>query len=470
MINRVGAIEISGWGRYPRANALVVTPDNLDQVRPPTTGSLIARGQGRSYGDASILSEGLVMLTERLSRRMALDKGTGLLRAESGLTLAEILRSADTEGWFPSVVPGTKFVSLGGAVAADIHGKNHHRDGSFGAHVTELEILLADRERARCAPGRRPELFWATIGGMGLTGIITEVTFQMIPIESPYMIVRHCKAKDLDAALSLSCSAEWDDHYTVAWLDCVASTRSLGRGVFMSGHHANLDELPERLRHSRMRTRRARNLPFDFPGWLLNSFALGVFNEMYYQWQGSRNAPFVCDYESFFFPLDRIENWNRMYGKRGFVQYQCVLPSARAESGLHALVEALARSGRSSYLAVLKRFGAQGKGLLSFPMEGYTLTLDFPVRDATLFSFLDDLDKIVLRHEGRVYLAKDARLGPAAFSSMYPRLEEWFQFKSQIDPDNHFDSDLARRLGLRAKTDSGRHQSPAIASELSSQH
>jgi FAD/FMN-containing dehydrogenase len=469
-MKQVKSTEISGWGRYPRANARVVTPDNLDQVTPPPTGSLIARGQGRSYGDASIVSEGLVMLTERLSRRLALNKDTGLLRAEAGVTLEGILHSADTEGWFPSVVPGTKSVSVGGAVAADIHGKNHHRDGSFGAHVTELELVLANRERVRCAPGCRPELFWATIGGMGLTGIITEVTFEMIPIQSPYMIVRHCKAKDLDAALALSCSAEWDDHYTVAWLDCVAGTRNLGRGVFMSGHHANLDELPERLRHSRVRTHRARNLPFDFPGWLLNSFALGVFNEMYYQWQGFRNASFLCDYESFFFPLDRIGNWNRMYGKRGFVQYQCVFPLARAESGLQTLLEELARSRRSSYLAVLKRFGPEGKGLLSFPMEGYTLTLDFPVRDAALFPFLDGLDKIVLQHEGRVYLAKDARLGPSAFSSMYPRLKHWLQFKAQIDPDNRFDSDLARRLGLRAKADSGGPPSPAIASELSSQN
>jgi decaprenylphospho-beta-D-ribofuranose 2-oxidase len=467
-MNGVEPIEIYGWGRYPRANALAVTPDALDQVGPAAAGSLIARGQGRSYGDAAILSDGLVMLTKRLSRLGSWNKDKGLLTAEAGATIAGILDSPDMEGWFPSVVPGTKAVSLGGAVAADIHGKNHHRDGSFGAHVAELEIVLADGERVRCSRGCRPELFWATIGGMGLTGIITEVTFEMIPIETPYLIVQHSQAKDLDAALELCASPESDDHYTVAWLDGVARSRSLGRGVFMSGHHASLDELPARLHHRRIRPRRKHNLPFDFPGWLLNSFTVGAFNEMYYRRQASRNAPFVCDYESFFFPLDRIGNWNRMYGKRGFIQYQCVLPSAQAERGLKSLLHELARSNRSSYLAVLKRFGPEGKGLLSFPMEGYTLTLDFPVSDARLFSFLDQLDRIVLQHEGRVYLAKDARLRPQVFSSMYPRLNEWLLFKSKIDPDNRFDSDLARRLGLRAGAVSARVESFAAVSEFSS--
>ncbi len=449
-MNHAESTEISGWGRYPRANALTITPDNPYQVVRSATESLIARGQGRSYGDAAMLSEGLVMLTERLSRHWSFDKGNGLLTAEAGTTLAEILNSPDTGGWFPSVVPGTKYVSLGGAVAADIHGKNHHRDGSFGAHVRELEIILADCEQVSCSPECRPELFWATIGGMGLTGIITKVTFEMIPIESPYVIVRHREAKDLDAALQLCDSAAADDQYSVAWLDCVAKPRTLGRGVFMSGHHASVDELPERARRARIKKHREHRLRFDFPGWLLNAFTVGVFNEMYYRRQGSRRAPFVCDYESFFFPLDRIADWNRMYGKHGFIQYQCVLPLSQAEKGLHLLLAELLRSGRSSYLAVLKRFGPQGKGLLSFPIEGYTLTLDFPVSDAELFPFLDRLDRIVSEHEGRVYLAKDARLRPEVFSAMYSRLKEWLLFKSKIDPNNRFDSDLARRLGLRA--------------------
>jgi len=464
-MNNVESTEISGWGRYPRANALTITPDNPDQV-VRSAESLIARGQGRSYGDAAMLSEGLVMLTERLSRHCSFDKAKGLLTAEAGATLAEILNSSDTVGWFPSVVPGTKYVSLGGAVAADIHGKNHHRDGSFGAHVRELEMILADCEHVRCSPESRPELFWATIGGMGLTGIITKVTFEMIPIKTPYMLVRHIPAKDLEATLGLCDSAGADDQYTVAWLDCMTMGRGLGRGVFMSGHHASVEELPEKLRRTRIRKRREYKLRFDFPGGLLNSFTAGAFNEIYFRRQSSRSAPFICDYESFFFPLDRIANWNRMYGKRGFIQYQCVLPLSQAENGLKLLLEELARSGRGSFLAVLKRFGPQGKGLLSFPMEGYTLTLDFPVSDAALFPFLDRLDGIVLEHEGRVYLAKDARLRPEIFAAMYPRLDEWLLFKSKIDPNNRFDSDLARRLGLRARTLSGKSESLAAVPGL----
>ncbi|HVS83654.1 MAG TPA: FAD-binding oxidoreductase [Pyrinomonadaceae bacterium] len=467
-MNHVESTEISGWGRYPKANALTITSDNPDQVVRSAADSLIARGQGRSYGDAAMLSQGLVMLTASLSRHWSFDRAKGLLTAEAGTTLAEILNSSATVGWFPSVVPGTKYVSLGGAVAADIHGKNHHRDGSFGAHVRELEIILADGERARCSPESRPELFWATIGGMGLTGIITEVTFDLIPVESPYVIVRHSKAVDLNAALALCDSEATDDQYTVAWLDCAARPRTLGRGVFMSGHHASVNELPEKLRHARIRKHREHKLRSDFPGWLLNSFTVGAFNQMYYQLQGSRSAPFACDYESFFFPLDRIANWNRMYGKRGFVQYQCVLPLSEAEKGLELLLAELARSERSSYLAVLKRFGPQGNGLLSFPMEGYTLTMDFPVSDAALFPFLDRLDRIVLEHEGRVYLAKDARLRPEVFSHMYPRLDEWLLFKSKIDPNNRFDSDLARRLGLRAATVSSKSESLAAVPEFPS--
>jgi len=407
------------------------------------------------------------VLTERLSRQLSFDKATGLLTAEAGTTLAQILQSSDTAGWFPAVVPGTKYVSLGGAVAADIHGKNHHRDGSFGAHVRELEIILADGEGVTCSPECRPELFWATIGGMGLTGIITKVTFEMVPIESPYVIARQSKARDLDAALALCNSAALDDQYTVAWLDCMARSRSLGRGVFMSGHHAGVAELPKKLRHRQPKKHREHKLRFDFPGWLLNSFTVGAFNQIYYQLQSTTRAPFACDHESFFFPLDRVANWNRMYGKRGFVQYQCVLPLSQAEKGIELLLLELERSRRSSYLTVLKRFGPQGKALLSFPMEGYTLTLDFPVRDAALFPFLDRLDRIVLQHEGRVYLAKDARLRPEIFSAMYPRLNEWLSFKSKVDPHNRFDSDLARRLGLRAADVSDRVNAFAGVSEFS---
>lgn len=442
-------MELSGWGRYPRSVNSVFVPEALDQAVPPLDGRMIARGQGRSYGNAAMCRDGLVMMTERLDRFSSFDERSGLLTAEAGTTLAEVIREFLPRGWFPAVVPGTKFVSLGGCVAADIHGKNHHRDGAFCSQVREIRIVLADRNTRCCSRERDADLFWATVGGMGLTGIILEVILQLIPVESSYLVVQHHRAKDLDASLELLQGDAWDDHYTVAWIDGLAGGRNLGRSVLMRGHHAQLDELPANLsRRPFAGPRYQHNLRFDFPSWVLNSVAVAAFNELYYRLQGWRREPFIAHYESFFFPLDRIGNWNRMYGKRGFVQYQCVLPTADAAVGLRSILEASAAAGQPSFLSVLKRFGPAGPGLLSFPMAGYTLTLDLPFRDPDLFSFLDHLDQIVLKHGGRVYLAKDARLRPATFSAMYPRLGEWLRLKSRFDPDNRFTSDLAQRLEI----------------------
>ena len=356
------SIELSGWGRYPRRLTTVLSPDDVSEAMPPRTGRMIARGQGRSYGDAAMLADGIVMLTEHLARVASMDEQSGVLKAEAGTTLAQVIDEFLPRGWFPAVVPGTKHVSLGGCVAADIHGKNHHRDGAFGAHVKEIEIVLADRSRRRCSPEKDAELFWATIGGMGLTGIITEVTFQLIPVESSYLVVQHHQAKDLDASFEILADKAWDDHYTVAWIDCLAKGSNLGRGVLMRGHHARPSDLPTSLRQRPYtKPRRQRNLGFDFPSWTLNSVSMKAFNELYYRLQGRRQQPFIADYESFFFPLDRIGNWNRIYGKRGFVQYQCVLPAAESYEGMRALLAALAAAGRSSFLSVLKRFGPAGR-------------------------------------------------------------------------------------------------------------
>jgi len=442
-------MELSGWGRYPRGQATVICPEQIADALPPAIGQMIARGQGRSYGDAALSGTGLVMLTERLSRFVSFDEQTGILTAQAGTTLAEVIDEFLPRGWFPAVVPGTKIVSLGGCVAADIHGKNHHRDGAFGAHVKEIEMVLADRSRRRSSPDNEADLFWATVGGMGLTGLITEVALQLIPVESSYVVVQHHQTRDLDQAFAMLSEKQWDDHYTVAWVDCLAKGAKLGRGVLMRGHHAGVNDLPARLRQKPF-TRAARpfTLGFDFPGWVLNSASVRAFNAFYCRLQSRRRRPFIVDYDSFFFPLDRVGNWNRVYGKRGFVQYQCVLPTAGACAGMQALLEALAGARQSSFLSVLKRFGPAGRGLLSFPIEGYTLTLDLPVNDSGLFALLDRLDEIVIEHGGRVYLAKDARLKPETFRRMYPRLDEWLAVKRRVDPDNHFESDLARRLEI----------------------
>lgn len=427
--------------------AQTISPSTTEELAKIDGRHRIARGQGRSYGDAALLSDGLVIVTDRLSKIRSWDRTEGILTAESGMTLAEILQAPETRGWFPSVVPGTKSVSLGGAVAADIHGKNHHRVGSFGNHVIDLEILTADGELVTCSPKCRPELFWATVGGMGLTGIITRVTVKLIPNETEYMVVRHTPTRNLDEALALSESPDYDDEYSVVWLDCVTRPRTLGRGVFISGHHAKRGELPAKFRSRQSRLPKVRRLPFDFPSWLLNQFTVGVFDDLYYWRQGRRRTPFISDYDSFFFPLDRIGDWNRMYGSRGFIQYQSVLPTMTAVKGLNAMLGHLLKRRRSSFLTVLKRFGPENKGLLSFPTAGYTLTFDFPV-EPELFPFLDELDRIVLEHGGRVYLAKDARMSREAFSQMYPGLGEWLRLKSELDPQNIFSSDLSRRLGL----------------------
>jgi FAD/FMN-containing dehydrogenase len=450
----IKSIELSGWGRYPRAVNSVFVPATAAEVQPQLQDRMIARGLGRSYGDAAMLKDGLVMLSEKLDRVVAFDETTGTLTAEAGVTLDAILRRFVPRGWFPPVTPGTRYVSLGGCIAADVHGKNHHRDGTFGAHVMDFDLVLADGSSVRCSPDENAALFWATIGGMGLTGVVTKTSIRLIPIESAFIAVQHLQAPDLDASLALMESNQWDDAYTVAWIDCLSRGRKLGRSVFMRGHHATLPELPARLKADPLefKLRGARNVPFNLPSWVLNPLTMRAFNQAYYHLQRGKRGPFIADYESFFYPLDGVGHWNRIYGRAGFVQYQLVLPPEHARAGLLQVIEALAGHRRPSFLSVLKRFGPEGRGLLSFPIEGYTLTLDIPVRDQGLFPFLDRLDNIVLKFGGRVYLAKDARLGPDAFHAMYPRLAEWRQIKEQIDPKDRFASDLSRRLQISGWT------------------
>ena len=442
-------IELSGWGRYPRRVETVFTPHDVENALPPRGGRMIARGQGRSYGDAAMLEDGVVMLTEELSNFIKLDEATATLTTQAGTTLAQVIEQLMPRGWFPTVVPGTKYVSIGGCVAADIHGKNHHRDGTFSAHVSDFELVLADQSRLRCSPQLHSDVFWATVGGMGLTALMTEVSFRLTPVESSYVVVQHHASNDLDSSFKVLSDENWDDQYTVAWIDSIASGTRLGRSVLMRGHHAQLSDLPQALRKRPFASHREPlPVPFNFPSWTLNSFSMSAFNGIYYRIQSRKSAPFISHYDSFFFPLDQIGNWNRIYGKRGFIQYQCVLPLATAYDGIRKILQTLSNAGRSSFLSVLKRFGPQGKGLLSFPFEGYTLTLDLPVSDLKLFPLLDQLDDLVVSKGGRVYLAKDARLKANTFAAMYPRLEEWQAIKKKVDPESCFDSDLARRLQI----------------------
>ena len=439
-------IELSGWGGYPRVESQVVRPNDFTQLDLSANSSTIMRGQGRSYGDAAISKTGVVVLSEKLIELGHVTK-EGRLSAAAGATLDQILEVTVPNGWFPAVVPGTKHVSVGGCLAADVHGKNHHRDGSFADHVIEFELLLADDTRITCSPRENDDLFWATAGGMGLTGFITSVMLQLIPVESTFMTVQHNQAADLDATLAMLTDQTLDDRYTVIWLDCAARGRKLGRSVLLRGHHASREELPAKLRNVTATTRKSFALNFDLPGWILNSYSVSAFNELYYRSHRSRNT-FVQHYQDFFFPLDRIENWNRMYGRRGFIQYQCVFPLRDAARALQLVLEELQKSHYASFLSVLKLFGPENRGPLSFPIEGYTLTLDLPLGDPELFAFLDRLDELVLRFGGRVYLAKDARMRADNFQKMYARLDEWQTIKNRVDPNNRFQSDLSRRLKL----------------------
>lgn len=437
---------ISGWGRYPVQPCELERPERYADLLP-FAGGIIARGQGRSYGDASLNENGHVLLTERVNRLLKLDAARGILLAEAGVTLADILDVIVPKGWFLPVTPGTKFASLGGCVAADVHGKNHHHDGSFGNHVLGMEMILSNGKRMLCSPTEKPALFWATVGGMGLTGIIGEVVLKLIPIESDFMVVRHHAAADLEQLFQLLESTDLDDRYTVAWIDSLTTGKNLGRGIAMFGHHATKEEASSSPGKSR-KIKHGLSIPFDFPAFALNPLSIGAFNALYYSREGKKREPFLSSYDPYFYPLDSIGHWNRMYGKRGFVQYQCAIPSATAFEGIKALLEKLSASKRPSFLAVLKRFGAQGKGLLSFPMAGYTLALDMPIRNQGLFDLLDELDAIVLKYGGRIYLAKDARLSAESFRAMYPQYSDWLKVKKVVDPKNIFSSNLSRRLKI----------------------
>lgn len=440
---------LASWNNYPRQVCTLHRPERYRQFTP-TLESCIARGMGRSYGDAPLNEGGNVFLSERLNRILSFDREQGVLRAEAGATLQEILRLIVPQGWFLPVTPGTQFVSLGGAVAADVHGKNHHCDGSFGNFINEILLATPASGTLRCSPEAASDVFWATVGGMGLTGFIVEVELRLKPISSAYIRTRHHPARNLESLLDLFADPTHDAPYTVAWIDCLSSGKKLGRGVLMAGNHAAPEELPTGLRTTPLilKEKKAQSIPFNFPGWALNPLSVGLFNGVYFATQASKQEAFISDYRSFFYPLDNILNWNRMYGAKGFVQYQCVIPDKGAFDALHLLLERITQSRHASFLAVLKRMGAAGQGMLSFPMAGYTLALDLSLGDPGLMTLLDELDDIVIRHGGRVYLAKDARLKADSFRKMYPRYDEWLAVKDKIDPNNSLSSSLSRRLQI----------------------
>ena len=447
---------LSGWGRYPVQLGHLFRPEKRSELTAILASGLqpsyIPRGLGRSYGDAALNQNAGVIWPILLNRFLSFDSPSGLLECEGGVSLAEIIQYFLPRGWFLPVTPGTKFVTVGGAIAADIHGKNHHKDGSFSNFVLDLRLLAPTGEVLLCSPTVNQEIFWATVGGMGLTGVILSARLRLRRVDSAYVFVDFHKSSNLDDVLATMEASDERYDYSVAWIDALATGNSMGRSVLIRGNHAPAAELPARLRNSHtgttntVPTRPRWNLLIDFPSATLNRLTVKAFNAAYYAVHRTVPRQSV-GFEKFFYPLDAIDQWNRMYGKRGFVQYQIALPQASGPAGLRVILDRLSRSGRASFLAVLKRFGDAGSGLLSFPMRGYTLALDIPAARG-LIPFLYELDRMTLDHGGRIYLAKDAVLRPETFACMYPHLDAFRAIQRKLDPQRLLSSSLARRLRI----------------------
>lgn len=435
-------MEVSGWGRFPKTDAEIIEPvDSLSlkklvlaQKKPD---SLICRGAGKSYGDSSLADR--IISSRFLDNFLALDEAAGTIRCGAGLNLGAILKLCIPHGLFLKVVPGTKFVSVGGAIAADVHGKNHHRDGSFCDHLLSFSLMLASGEVLICSEKENSDLFHATCGGMGLTGVIVDATIALEKISSTSIRQQSLIANNLKQCFELL-EENNDSKYSVAWLDCLARGDKLGRSLLFLGEHKEDGEL-------RYKSRRGPSVPFSTPALFLNRFTLSAFNKLYFNLKKSSKGESTTDYDSYFFPLDNIGNWNRLYGSNGFLQYQFVIPSEAALEGIEKVLKKVSDAGKGSFLSVLKKLGAENKNFLSFPKEGYTLALDFK-REEKLFPLLDELDDIVLDHDGRFYLAKDARMSESTFKAGYPDWEKFMQVKHRVDPDNTFSSLQSSRLGL----------------------
>ena len=433
---------LSGWGRTAPTSADVERPSSAEEVAALLASSngrgVAARGLGRAYGDAAQNAGGRVLLTDRLDTIRSFDGERGRVVAEAGLSLDRLMRLLIPNGWFVPVTPGTRFVTLGGAFAADIHGKNHHRDGAFSEHVEWLELVTPAGELRRLAPG--DELFHATAGGMGLTGVIMRMELRLIPIASAAMTVTTERGADLDTVLARLRARDTEFRYSVAWIDCLKRGAGMGRGVLMWGEHAGDGELAY-APATRLK------VPFTAPPGVLNGLTTRAFNELYFRRSPRRAHTGTESISQYFHPLDAVLDWNRVYGPRGFVQYQSVVPLDR-EDVVRAMIERLSATGTSSFLAVLKRFGRESGGHLSFPAPGWTLALDIPAGVGGLPAVLDELDELVAGAGGRVYLAKDARVKPELIERMYPRLGEWRAIRQAADPEGVMRSDLDRRLGL----------------------
>ena len=430
---------LSGWGRVPVAGREVRSED----LEALTRDAVLCRGLGRSYGDSSLPppSHPVVAATPLADRILSFDAATGTLRAEAGLSLRALNRSFLPRGFYSPVTPGTQMITLGGMVAADVHGKNHHRDGCFGAHVTGVRMRVADGRIVECSPARESELFRATVGGMGLTGHILEVECRLVRVPSPWVLTETERMHDIDRFIEglKEAGPRWP--HTMGWIDCLSRGPLMGRGILMKGRWAEPPEAPRRMPEPRRRP----SVPFVLPGWVVNRWSVRAFNAVYYRRHVSHIRRAVVHPESFFYPLDAIGHWNRMYGPRGFTQYQCVLPESAGRGAARRFLELLTRRGGASMLCVIKDCGPEGIGLLSFPKPGISIALDIPIHDETQ-SLVDSLNELVIAEGGRVYLAKDQLTRAEHFRAMEPRLAAWTCIRRKWDPEGRLRSAQSVRL------------------------
>ncbi len=430
---------ISGWGRIP-VPGREVRGEDLERL---TERAVLSRGLGRSYGDSALPPPSLreVATTTLADRILAFDEETGLLHAEAGLSLKELNRIFLPRGFFVPVTPGTQFVTLGGMVAADVHGKEHHRVGCFGEHVTRLRMRVADGRILWCSDEEHSDLFRATLGGMGLTGHILEVVVHMRRIRSPWIWQESRRVDDVDAYIDAlkDAAAKWP--YTVGWIDCLSRGRNMGRGILMAGDWAEPSAAPKRFPHAKPRI----TMPVELPSWVLGNASVKAFNTGFYWKHLPREKAGIVHWESFFYPLDMIGHWNRMYGKHGFTQYQCVLPESAGRGAARRVLEILTKRGGASFLCVIKDCGEEGKGMLSFPMRGISIALDIAVRDDTQ-ALVDALNEQVIAEGGRIYLAKDTFTRSEHFRAMEKRLDAFLEVRRRWDPEGRLRSAQSVRL------------------------
>ncbi|WP_336690721.1 MULTISPECIES: FAD-binding oxidoreductase [unclassified Chryseobacterium] len=401
--------KVTNWGNFPIVEKEMKSEDSFRKIKEfvQNHNEVIARGNGRCYGDSSLGEH--IFSTKKLNKFISFDRLNGIIECESGVLLSDVLEIAVPQGYFLYVTPGTKFVSVGGAIASDVHGKNHHAEGCFSEYVIEFKLMIENGDIINCSREENSDKFWATIGGMGLTGIILTAKFKLKNIESAYIRQESIKAENLDEIFNLFEESEsWT--YTVAWIDCLQKGKNIGRSILMRGEHAFQHELPQKFKEKPLRLKKKiePTVPFYFPGFVLNALTVKIFNYFYYKKQSKKEVKNFIDYETFFYPLDFVHDWNKIYGKSGFIQYQMMIPKESGKEGMKKILETIANSGNGSFLAVLKLYGKENpEAYNSFPFEGYSLALDFKV-NSKLKKLIDQLDDIVEQYNGKIYLTKDS--------------------------------------------------------------